>query len=50
MLLFKHEWKATTNEEQCDAEAASLERERLAFNRTDAAWITVQNQFEPFGN
>jgi hypothetical protein len=38
------------NEKQCDAKAASLERERLAFNWTHAAWITVQNQFKPFGN
>ena len=38
------------SEEQCDAKAVSLERERLAFNRTHAAWITVQNQFKPSGN
>ena len=37
------------HEKQHDAESASLERERLAFNRLHAAWIAVQNQFIPFG-
>jgi len=36
--------------EQRDSKSVSLERERLAFNRTHSAWIAVQDQFMPFGN
>jgi hypothetical protein len=36
--------------EHREAGTVSLERERLAFYRTHAAWIAVQNQFAPFGN
>jgi hypothetical protein len=39
-----------STEKQGAAAAAVIERERLAFNKTHAAWILVQNQFEPFGD
>ena len=39
-----------STEKRVEAAAAVIERERLAFNKTHAAWILVQNQFEPFGD
>lgn len=39
-----------TPEEQRAEEQAAIERERLAFERRQAAWSAVQRQFLPFGN
>ena len=39
-----------STEEQRKATAAVDEKERLAFNKTHAAWIVVQNLFKPFGD
>jgi hypothetical protein len=45
-------WKKSvmSSEAQRYAEAIPLEWERLAFDKTHTAWISVQNQFIPFGN
>jgi hypothetical protein len=37
-------------EEQREEEGLAIERERLAFERRQAAWMTVHRQFLPFGN
>ena len=39
-----------TPEEQRKEEMASIERERKAFDRRQAAWLAVHRQFLPLGN
>ena len=39
-----------TSEEQRKEEIESIERERKAFERRQAAWLAVHRQLIPFGN